>query len=88
MLDWFLATSLAPDGQIVRGGSDGDSRAATYYFAVSFLDEVGYFDRGKRFWTDRDLGGADEVRQRLLRVIRRLDQNDPAVRSTLGKLGR
>jgi hypothetical protein len=88
MLDWFLAKSLAPDGQIVQGGSDGDSRAATYYFAVSFLDEIGYFNRAKRFWTDRELGGAEEVRQRLLRVIRHLDPKDPDVKSTVEKLGR
>lgn len=88
MLDWFLATSLAPDGQIVQGGSDDDSRAATYYFAASFLDEIGYFDPGKRFWTDRGFGGAEEIRQRLLRVIRQLDQTDPDVKSALEKLGR
>ncbi len=87
LLDWFLAASLAPDGQIVRGGSDDDSRADTYYFAVSFLDDIGYFDRHKRFWTDTEFPGAVDVRTRLLRNIKRLDQKDPIVKSTREKLG-
>jgi len=46
--------SILPDGTVLPTGS-GDSVPDNYYFAAAFLDTIGYFDAGKRFWTDKPL---------------------------------
>lgn len=52
LLDWSLAHAVSADGA-VRLDENDDSVETAYYFAVGFLDEVGYLDPRKRFWTDR-----------------------------------
>jgi hypothetical protein len=54
LLAWALAHTVAADGT-VRLDENDDSVETAYYFAVGFLDEVGYLDPRKRFWTERDL---------------------------------
>ncbi|WP_342362781.1 hypothetical protein [Terrarubrum flagellatum] len=51
LLEWSLATTIRSDGSVVLDRND-DSIETAYYFAIGFLDEVGYFDPRKRFWTD------------------------------------
>jgi hypothetical protein len=46
----------------------------SYYFAASFLDTIGYFDRRKRFWTDCEFPEAEALRQGM---IKRLSGFDP-----------
>lgn len=53
MLDWCLTKSVSPDGTVAVVDSDSSVEEA-YYYAISFLDEVGYFTRAQRFWTDQD----------------------------------
>jgi hypothetical protein len=50
MLLWTLNDSLMPDGSFKIDLTFFDSLAADYYFGVSFLDEVGFWDPQKRFW--------------------------------------
>jgi len=45
MLEWCLTTSVQGDT------FDGDPSDESYYFGVRFLDRVGFFDDGKRYWT-------------------------------------
>jgi hypothetical protein len=65
MLAWTLAQSLNPDGSFKTDPTFFSSVAADYYFGVSFLDEVGFWDRSKRFWTDEELPGGESVCRRL-----------------------
>jgi hypothetical protein len=69
MLDWCLTQSLQADGTFAQGGDD--SIEQNMYFGVAFLSRIGFFDRHRRFWTNRDFLEAPEVRQRIIRSILR-----------------
>lgn len=69
MLDWCLTQSLQPDGTFAQGGDD--SIEQNVYFGVAFLGRIGFFDRRRRFWTERDFPQAAEIRQRITGYILR-----------------
>lgn len=87
LLAWCLETAIAADG-VVAARAAGESLPESYYFAVAFLDTVGFFDPAKRFWTDRRFSEATELRMRLERQIRSLPRADPMARMALDRLGR
>lgn len=64
LLDWSLHHAFRPDGSVILDPND-DSMETAYYFAVSLLDELGYFDKAKRFWTDRDFPEAATLSEKL-----------------------
>jgi hypothetical protein len=68
MLDWCLAQSLQPDGSFKISSND-ESIETSYYFGTSFLVRVGYFDKSRRFWTDRDFPEAADMRDKLIRAL-------------------
>ncbi|MFA4973047.1 MAG: hypothetical protein WC683_10555 [bacterium] len=74
MIRWCLQSSLKPDGSFVmsRTGPIGES----FYFGVAFLNEVGYFERARRFWTDEEFHGVDDVRAAILRKIDSIKYGD------------
>ena len=45
--------------------------------SVSFPDEIGYFSKASRFWTDREFPGSRELRDRILKRLRELKSTDP-----------
>ncbi len=67
MLDWCLTKSLQPDGSFALGG-DGSIEENTY-FGVAFLSRIGFFDRSRRFWTNRDFPEAPAIRERITLYI-------------------
>ncbi len=69
MLDWCLKDSLQPDGSF-KVSSEDKSIETSYYFGASFLVRVGYFDKGLRFWTDRDFPEAPDMREKMIRNIK------------------
>jgi hypothetical protein len=85
LLDWCLATAIAPDGTIVTRAK-GESWSESYYFTIAFLDTVGYFDPAERFWTDRAFTEAPAMRVRLESHVRRLHDGDPMVRMAVERL--
>jgi hypothetical protein len=85
LLGWCLDTAIAPDGTVVARAV-GESLPEGYYFTVSFLDTVGYFNPAKRFWTEREFPQAPGLRARLKARIRELHQRDPMVSMALGRL--
>jgi hypothetical protein len=87
LLGWCLATAIAPDGTVVARAKS-ESLSEGYYFTIAFLDTVGYFDPGKRFWTDREFPEAPALRSRLERHVRRLHRADPMARMALERLSR
>ena len=52
MIEWSLSNTLEADGSLVADSTFSDSLADEYYFGVSFLDVVGYWQPERRFWTD------------------------------------
>lgn len=58
-----------------------------YYFGVSFLDTIGYFDPDQVFWANRwEFPGAERLRATLLANIRGLEVLDPMAKGALRKL--
>jgi hypothetical protein len=64
MLDWSLTQSLQPDGAFTVSDLD-DTTGDAYRYGVWFLQETGYFQRDKRFWTDRDFPQSKAVHDRI-----------------------
>lgn len=58
LLDWCLTCSLQPDGSFAIDPDAYSSVADAFYYGVVFLDVCGYWDKTKRFWTDRDFPDA------------------------------
>lgn len=73
-LDWCLTKSLQPDGSF---DVQEDTLGASFYFGVAFLNEVGFFSKANRFWTDEEFPQTEEVRGRILKRIRELKLDDP-----------
>jgi hypothetical protein len=87
LTDWCLTTAIASDGKIVARAAS-ESLPESYYFTIAFLDTVGYFDSGKRFWTERPFPEAPALRARLERQLLTLPQADPMVRMARERLRR
>ncbi len=85
LVDWCRTCAIAADGRVVLRAS-GESVPESYYFTAAFLNSVGYFDKAKRFWTDRDFPEAAAIRARIEDQILRLNQADPMARMALGRL--
>jgi hypothetical protein len=85
LLDWCLTKAVTPDGSIAVRAA-GETVSESYYFAVAFLDTIGYFDPAKCFWTDRTFPDARVVRERLQSRLRRLPEGDPMARMGLERL--
>jgi hypothetical protein len=87
LLDWCLTTAVSPEGEITSRAT-GESLPESYYFAIAFLDAVGFFDRTNRFWTGRDFPGASALQARLEERLSVLPQGDPMVRMAQERLRR
>ena len=87
LLDWCLEAAIAADGTILARAV-GESLPDSYYFAIAFLDTVGFFDPRKRFWTDRSFPQAEVLRALLEDRVRALHPNDPMVPLALARLQR
>jgi hypothetical protein len=87
LLDWCLTVAITRDGEIVARAT-GESWPESYYFAIAFLDTVGYFDATRRFWTERGFPEAAAVRARLKDRLLMLPQSDPMVRMAYERLRR
>lgn len=85
LLDWCITTAIAADGGVVARAI-GESLPESYYFTIAFLDTMGYFDRAKRFWTEREFPDAPVVRARLENRLQTLPLGDPMVRMAQERL--
>ena len=65
MLQWTLTSSLQDNGSFKTVPSFFSSVGADYYFGVSFLREVGFWDPALRFWTSRDFPQAGAICKRI-----------------------
>lgn len=72
MVAWSLSNTVQPDGSFEHDPTFSDSLADEFYFGVSFLDVVGYWQPERRFWTQKAaFEGAAEL---CCRIQRRLDE--------------
>lgn len=85
MLDWCLKNSLQPDGSFKVSELD-DTLGDAYYYGVSFLTDAGYFDKAKRFWTDKDFRDAAPTRARIQSRIESIGLADPKLNEAHGLL--
>ena len=76
MLDWTLEESLGTDGTFKIDPTFFSSLAADYYFGVSFLDAIGFWDRTKRFWTNVEFSDAANVCRRITARLVTLQLDD------------
>jgi hypothetical protein len=85
LLDWSLSETLLSDGSFKYNRSD-DSLGDSYYFGVSFLTEVGYFNVKNRFWTNELFPEASKTRERIQQSLLSIKNRDLMMSDALGKL--
>ncbi len=85
MFEWCLAHSVGQNGEIIEPDK-GDMIPDSYYFAAAFLDTIGFFDRGKRFWTNRMLPDPEPIRKGMVAQLSRFNADLTVVDDTLERL--
>jgi hypothetical protein len=86
MIEWCLAGPMEPEELFATDPSFYSSRGNYYYYGVSFLDEIGYWDRSRRFWTDQDFPGAASLCHRIKARLISLNLTDPPSKAAMNKL--
>ncbi|WP_147822390.1 hypothetical protein [Salidesulfovibrio onnuriiensis] len=76
MLDYCLNVSWNDQEGFVGDPTFYNSLSSAYYFAVSFLCVIGYFNKDARFWTDQDFPESEEFRKKILFKMDELDMDD------------
>jgi hypothetical protein len=85
MLNWCLTKSYQPDGSFKVSDLD-DTLGDAYSYAVSFLQETGYFRRQDRFWTSQDFPGAQAVHDHIEAKLKSIGLNDPGLKDAYANL--
>jgi quinol monooxygenase YgiN len=85
MLTWSLTKSLQPDGSFKPSDLD-DTASDAYEYGVWFLDEAGYFNKQKRFWTDQYFPNAQEVHDRIASKLKATGLSDPGLKKAYDML--
>jgi hypothetical protein len=75
MLDWCLTNSLQPDGSFKMSDLD-DTLIDACSYGDYFLNETGFYDRKKRFWTDQDFPNTDTIRNRIKAKLKMLGRSN------------
>jgi len=90
LLNWCVddcSGSVKEDGSL-RSPDKSDPIPDSFYYAASFLDTVGYFDRKKRFWTaDSVPGDPIKIRQGMIEELKKFNPYYTEVDDTLARLG-
>jgi hypothetical protein len=60
--------------------------ADAYYYGIAFLDVIGFWDRAKRFWTERKFDGATAIACRIRAELRKLGAEAAASRDAVARL--
>jgi hypothetical protein len=75
MLDWCLADSLQPDGSFKTSELD-ETLADACNYGDRFLNETGFYNSKKRFWTDQNFPGAEAIHERIKAKLKTLGRSD------------
>ena len=87
MLHWTLTSSLQLDGSFKTIPSFFSSMGADFYFGVSFLRTIGFWDRAKRFWTEEDFPEAGAICERIKAKLVAMALKSHEFKSALTYLG-
>ncbi len=86
MLAWCINGPMAEDKMFEVDPTFYSSLANYYYYAVSFLDEIGYLNRARRFWTDRTFPKAAALCNKLRAKLQSSGLDDSAIKAAARKL--
>lgn len=86
MLTWCLSKPMREDTLFAIDPTFYSNPANYFYYGVSFLDEIGYWDASRRFWTDRGFPEAHSLCTLIKSKLVSLNFNAPAARAALRKL--
>jgi hypothetical protein len=75
MLDWCLANSLQADGSFKTSDLD-DTLVDACTYGDCLLRETGFYDRKKRFWTDKDFPDAEAIHEKVKARLATLGRKD------------
>ncbi|MCX6111890.1 MAG: hypothetical protein NTY22_01185 [Proteobacteria bacterium] len=77
MLDWCLGKSIQGDGSFKYSEETlGDS----YYFGVAFLNEIGFFSKENRFWTNEEFPQAEAYREKILSKLKTIKSKNQGIK--------
>jgi hypothetical protein len=86
MLDWCLGGSVKDDGSLVAPDKS-DPIPDSFYYAASFLDTIGFFDKKKRFWTAGAPGNPTKIRTGMIAQLKNFNPYYTEVDDALVRLG-
>jgi hypothetical protein len=76
MLDWCLADSYQPDGSFKTSDID-DTLVDACSYGNYFLTDIGFYDKKKRFWTDKDFPEAAAIHEHIKAKLKSLGILNP-----------
>ena len=86
MLAWCLQPPMNPKTHFAVDATFYSSPGDYYYYGISFIDEIGYWDRSKRFWTSQDYPGALDFCRSIKARLLELKLDTPPARAAKEKL--
>lgn len=86
MLAWCLEHPMNSHAPFPVDAASYGSPGDYYYYAVSFLDEIGYWDPAKRFWTSRDFPGSLALCRSIKARLLESKLDTPPARAAVQKL--
>lgn len=88
MLKWAVSESMSSDGQFRDDLGFSDSVGEAYYYGVSFLAEVGYWNTERRFWDDDPTryAGAENLCRKVRSQLMKLQTAGITAQHALAKL--
>jgi hypothetical protein len=86
MFHWCTEKSVSPDGEVITPDY-GDPIPDSYYFAAAFLDTIGFFDPGKKFWTTALLPDPTPIRAGMIKRLRGFNSYYLVIEDALARLG-
>jgi hypothetical protein len=87
MAQWCLRDSVTEDGNLLSADMS-DPIPDSFYYAASFLDTIGYFDKRKRFWTANvPPGDPTKIKAGMIAQLKNFNPYYTEVDDTLVRLG-
>jgi hypothetical protein len=86
MLVWCLQMRMDPRIPFAVDASFYSDPGDYYYYGVSFIEEIGYWDRSKRFWTSQDYPDALELCRSIKARLLESKLDTPPARAARQKL--
>ena len=86
MLTWCLQMRMDPKVPFAVDATFYSSPGDAYYYAISFIEELGYWDPRKRFWTSQNYPGALDLCRSIKARLSESGLDTPAARAANQKL--